>query len=64
MKILIVLLALVIVSGSNYQHKLNYTNKRSLIAVMTEVENKIKSHSPLDAVLNILTQFRDAVNVE
>lgn len=61
MKIFIVLLALVIVSGSNYQHKLNYTKKRSLAAVMTEVENKIKSHSPLIAVLNILTDFKEAV---
>lgn len=34
------------------------------MAVMVEVENKLKSKSPLDAILNVLTDFRDAVNTE
>ncbi|CAD8177242.1 unnamed protein product [Paramecium octaurelia] len=64
MKIFALLLILVIVSGTNHQHRLNYTKQRSITAVMAEVEMKIKSHSPLDAVLNVLTLFRDSVNEE
>ncbi|CAD8071784.1 unnamed protein product [Paramecium primaurelia] len=64
MKIFALLLILVIVSGTNHQQRLNYTKQRSITSVMAEVEMKIKSHSPLDAVLNILTLFRDSVNEE
>lgn len=34
------------------------------MAVMMEVEAKLKARSPLDAILNVLTDFRDAVNTE
>jgi hypothetical protein len=34
------------------------------MAVMMEVESKLKANSPLDAILNVLTDFRDAVNTE
>jgi len=34
------------------------------MAVMLEVEAKIKAKSPLDAILNVLADFRDAVNNE
>jgi hypothetical protein len=34
------------------------------MAVMMEVEAKLKSKSPLDAILNVLNDFRDAVNTE
>jgi hypothetical protein len=34
------------------------------MAVMMEVESKLKSKSPLDAILAVLTDFRDAVNGE
>ncbi|CAD8183385.1 unnamed protein product [Paramecium octaurelia] len=64
MKIFAFLLILVLVSATNHQHRLNYTKQRSITAVMAEVELKIKSHAPLDAVLNILTLFRDSVNEE
>ncbi|CAD8099866.1 unnamed protein product [Paramecium sonneborni] len=64
MKIFALLLILVIVSGTNHQNRLNYTKQRSMTAIMAEVEIKIKSHAPLDAVLNVLTLFRDSVNEE
>lgn len=32
--------------------------------VMVEVEAKLKTKAPLDAILNVLTDFRDAVNTE
>lgn len=31
---------------------------------MAEVEAKMKIKSPLDAILNVLSDFRDAVNME
>jgi hypothetical protein len=34
------------------------------MAVMMEVEAKIKAKSPLDAILSVLGDFRDAVNNE
>ncbi len=34
------------------------------MAVMLEVEAKLKSRSPLDAILNVLSEFKDAVNNE
>lgn len=54
MKIFTLLTIIVIVMGTNHQSKFNYGRQRSLMAVMTEVEAKIQSHSPLDAVLDIL----------
>lgn len=32
--------------------------------VMMEVENKLKNKSPLEAILNVLNDYRDAVNQE
>ena len=32
--------------------------------VMMEVENKLKNKSPLDAILAVLNDYRDAVNQE
>jgi hypothetical protein len=43
---------------------MDYSKKRSVMAVMMEVESKIKAKSPLDAILNVLSEFRDAVNSE
>ena len=43
---------------------MNYSSKRSLAAVMLQVEAKLKAKSPLDAILNVLSEFRDAVNYE
>lgn len=54
---------IVIVLGSRIQ-KLDYTNKRSMINVMVEIENKMKLNSPLESVLNILNEFKSAVNME
>lgn len=66
MKITLLVLVIALASATTISPfaKLNYTKKRSLTAVMAEIESKIKSKSPLDAILNVLTEFRDAVNVE
>lgn len=58
---LCLLVILAIVSATP---KLDYSKKRSITAVMAEVEAKLKSKSPLDAILNVLRDFRDAVNNE
>lgn len=46
------------------KHGFDYSKKRSIMNVMLEVETKLKTKAPIDAILNILRDFRDAVNVE
>ena len=58
---LCLLVILAIVSATP---KLDYSKKRSITAVMAEVEAKLKNKSPLDAILNVLRDFRDSVNNE
>ena len=44
--------------------KLDYTPRRSISAVMATIENKLASKSPLEAVIRVLNEFRDAINLE
>lgn len=66
MKITVLVLVIALTSATtiNSFAKLNYSKKRSITAVMAEIESKIKIKSPLDAILNVLSDFRDAVNME
>ncbi|CAD8154258.1 unnamed protein product [Paramecium pentaurelia] len=66
MKIALILIAITLVSATSISpySKLNYSKQRSMTAVLAEVESKIQANSPLDAVLNVLKQFKEAVNVE
>jgi hypothetical protein len=43
---------------------LNFTAKRNIMSVMMEVENKIKSRSPLDTIKGVLDGFKGAVTEE
>ncbi|KAM3131060.1 hypothetical protein pb186bvf_016872 [Paramecium bursaria] len=60
----ILLLATANAASLTQKYPFNYSKKRSIMAVMMEVEAKLKSKSPLDAILNVLNDFRDAVNTE
>lgn len=62
--ILLVIVLLGAASAVSFKNKLDYSSKRSLTAVMAEVEAKIKTKAPLDAILNVLRDFRDSVNTE
>ncbi|CAD8066355.1 unnamed protein product [Paramecium sonneborni] len=66
MKTVLIVIALCLVGATSISPytKLNYSKQRSMAAVLAEVESKMETNSPLDAVLNVLKQFRDAVNVE
>ncbi|CAK64096.1 unnamed protein product (macronuclear) [Paramecium tetraurelia] len=66
MKIALMLVAVTLVSASSISpySKLNYSKQRSISAVLTEVEAKLQNNSPLNSILNVLKQFKDAVNVE
>jgi len=60
------LIALVAVNAGSLTQKypFNYSKSRSIMNVMMEVENKLKNKSPLDAILAVLQDYRDAVNQE
>jgi hypothetical protein len=64
MRLALCLLVILAVASATPKFKLDYSKKRSLTAVMAEVEAKLKSKSPLDAILNVLSDFRDSVNTE
>ncbi|CAD8173819.1 unnamed protein product [Paramecium pentaurelia] len=66
MKIALVLFVLTLASSTSISPytKLNYSKQRSMTAVFAEVESKLQTNSPLDAVLNVLKQFKEAVNEE
>jgi hypothetical protein len=64
MRVALCLLVILAVASATARFNLDYTKKRSMTAVMAEVEAKLKSKSPLDAILNVLRDFRDAVNTE
>lgn len=61
---LFVVVLLCAASAVTFKNKLDYSNKRSMTAVLAEVEAKIKTKAPLDAILNVLRDFRDSVNTE
>ncbi|CAK60679.1 unnamed protein product (macronuclear) [Paramecium tetraurelia] len=46
------------------KYPLTYGGKRSIMNIMVEVENKIKSHSPLDTIKGVLDNFKSAVTEE
>jgi hypothetical protein len=68
MKFIIIIAITLLVSCSStsilQKFPLDYTNKRSIAQVMVEVEAKMKAKSPLEAIFNVLSEFRDAVNFE
>ncbi|CAD8181246.1 unnamed protein product [Paramecium pentaurelia] len=64
MRIILCLLVMLTVASATKKFNLDYSKKRSITAVLAEVEAKLKNKSPLEAILNILRDFRDAVNTE
>ncbi|KAM3130658.1 hypothetical protein pb186bvf_017250 [Paramecium bursaria] len=44
--------------------KLDYSSRRSISTVMATIESKLASKSPLDAIIRVLNEFRDAINLE
>lgn len=46
------------------KYPFDYSKRRSIMNVMVEVEAKLKTKAPLDAILNVLRDFRDSVNTE
>ncbi|CAD8080856.1 unnamed protein product [Paramecium primaurelia] len=64
MKLIATLLVVLVCVSAAPRNPFDYSKKRSLTAVMAEVEAKLKNKSPLDAILNVLRDFRDAVNTE
>ncbi|CAD8065075.1 unnamed protein product [Paramecium primaurelia] len=62
--VLLVVLLLSVASAATFKNKLDYSKKRSITSVMAEVESKISTKAPLDAILNVLRDFRDSVNFE
>ena len=44
--------------------KLDYSSRRSISTVMATIENKLASKSPLDAIIRVLNEFGDAINLE
>jgi hypothetical protein len=64
MKLIATLLVVLVCVSAAPRNPFDYSKKRSLTAVMAEVEAKLSSKSPLDAILNVLRDFRDAVNTE
>ncbi|CAD8080378.1 unnamed protein product [Paramecium primaurelia] len=64
MRLALCLLVILAVASATTKFNLDYSKKRSMTAVMAEVEAKLKNKSPLDAILNVLRDFRDAVNTE
>ncbi|CAK78595.1 unnamed protein product (macronuclear) [Paramecium tetraurelia] len=66
MKVTITLLVVLALANAGMVQKfpLTYGGKRSLMNIMVEVENKIKSHSPLDTIKGVLDNFKSAVAQE
>ncbi|CAD8186860.1 unnamed protein product [Paramecium pentaurelia] len=64
MRIALCLLVILAVANATSKFNLDYTKKRSISAVLAEVEAKLKNKSPLEAILNVLRDFRDAVSTE
>jgi hypothetical protein len=62
----ILLIALVLGSNASLvtKYPIEYSNRRSIMSVMVEVESKIKSGGPLDTVNGVLNEFKAAVNEE
>ena len=44
--------------------KFDYSSRRSISTVMATIESKLATKSPLDAIIKVLNEFRDAINVE
>ncbi|CAD8138122.1 unnamed protein product [Paramecium pentaurelia] len=66
MKVTITLLVVLALANAGMVQKfpLTYGGKRSIMNIMVEVENKIKSHSPLDTIKGVLDNFKSAVAQE
>lgn len=43
---------------------INYSPKRSIMTLLTQVENKLKTGGPLDAIQKMLSDFQTEVNEE
>lgn len=44
-----------------YAGLMNFSKKRSIMAVMTQVEAHLKNGGPLDAITTILAEFEEAI---
>lgn len=64
MKVIATLLVVLVCVSAAPRNPFDYSKKRSITSVMAEVEAKLTNKSPLDAILNVLNDFRDSVNVE
>ncbi|CAD8043947.1 unnamed protein product [Paramecium primaurelia] len=66
MKVTITLLVVLALANAGMVQRfpLTYGGKRSIMNIMVEVENKIKSHSPLDTIRGVLDNFKSAVAQE
>ncbi|CAD8099022.1 unnamed protein product [Paramecium primaurelia] len=66
MKIAFTILVVLAISNASMMSKypLQYGGKRSIMNIMVEVENKIKTHSPLDSIKGVLNSFKSAVAEE
>lgn len=66
MKVTLTLLIVLAIANAGMVQKfpLKYGGKRSIMNIMVEVENKIKSHSPLDTIKGVLDNFKSAVSEE
>ena len=66
MKTIATLVVLLVIANAGVFQKypIQYGGKRSIMNIMMEVENKIKSKSPLDTIKGVLDQFKGAVSDE
>jgi hypothetical protein len=56
-------LVLVAVSATSLYDKypINFSQKRSIMALLTQVEEKLKAGGPMDAITRILGEFRTEI---
>ena len=47
-----------------YPGMMNFSSKRSIMSVMTQVESMLKNGGPLDAITRILGEFEDNIHAE
>ncbi|CAD8090573.1 unnamed protein product [Paramecium sonneborni] len=66
MKAIFGLLAIIVLTQAGFVQKypLNYSNKRNIMSIMTEVESKIQARNPLDTIKGILNSFKSEVASE
>ena len=64
----IFVLAMVAVNGlqmyEKYPNLMNFSAKRSIMAVMSQVEAHLANNGPLDAITRLLDEYEDNIHAE